>query len=163
MDKAVTNGLSASYPQKVFKWWSFSSFLIYNYSTYLGDIKGTLIDLDAHIVIFRLQNNIQLPLDVTMELSYFGSTPWIWSGTVNVDGYHQVSIGLKRECFGERLLLQSTAFDPFNTGSIYPYKSDYGGMIIDGDISFDQRHVGFSSTYNFRNQQSKNPVAAAPL
>ncbi len=156
MDRAINNGLSVSYPQRVFKWWSFSSFLIYNYSAYSGDVEGTVIDLDAHIVNFRLQNNLQLPLDVTMELSYFGSTPWIWRGTVNVDGYHQVSIGVKRAFFDKRLLLQATAFDPFNTGSIYPYKSNYGGMIIDGNINFDQRRVGFSVTYNFGNQQSKN-------
>jgi hypothetical protein len=73
-----------------------------------------------------------------------------------VEGYHQVSIGLKRAFLDERLLLQATAFDPLNTGTTYLYKSNYGGMIIDGDINFDQRRVGFSLTYNFGNQQSKN-------
>lgn len=36
MDKVTNNGLSISYPQKVFKWWEFSTFFIYNYKTYGG-------------------------------------------------------------------------------------------------------------------------------
>ena len=155
MDKVTNNGLSVSYPQRVFKWWQFSSFLIYNYSTYGGDIEGTVIDLDAHIVNFRLQNNLSLPLDITMELSYFASSPWIWRGTVNVDGNHRLNLGVKRSFFNQMLLLQVSASDLFNTGSIYYYDSDYGGMVVDGDISFDGRRIAFSATLNFGNQQSK--------
>jgi outer membrane receptor protein involved in Fe transport len=83
MDKSTNNGLSVSYPQKVFDWWEFSAFLIYNYSTFSGDIEGTVIDLDANIINFRLQNKLKIPLDMTMELSYFITSPWIWRGTVS--------------------------------------------------------------------------------
>ena len=154
MDKVTNNGLSVSYPQKVFKWWQFSSYLIYNYATYAGDIEGTVIDLKANIVNFRLQNNISLPLDISMELSYYITSPWIWRGTVNVDGNQNVSIGVKREFFNKRLLLQVNASDLFNTGSIYYYASDYGGMIVDGDIFFDGRKISMNATYKFGNQQA---------
>jgi outer membrane receptor protein involved in Fe transport len=155
IEKVTNNGLSASYPQKVFKWWQFYSYLIYNYSTYSGDIEGTVIDLDAHIVNFRLQNNFSLPLGIAMELSYFVTSPWIWRGTVNVDGTHSVNLGLKREFFNERLLLQVTANDLFNTGSTYYYESDYGGRIVDGNIFFDGRRIGINATYKFGNLQAK--------
>lgn len=155
MEKVTNNGLSASYPQKVFKWWQFSSFLIYNYATYSGDIEGTVIDLNAHIVNFRLQNNLSLPLGITMELSYFARSPWIWRGTVNVDGNHQVDVGLKREFFNERFLLQVTANDLLNSGSTYYYDSDYGGMIVDGNVFFDGRRIGINASYKFGNQQAR--------
>ncbi|KAA3631491.1 MAG: hypothetical protein DWQ02_16325, partial [Bacteroidetes bacterium] len=155
MEKATNNGLSVSYPQKVFDWWEFSTFLIYNYSTFSGDIEGTVIDLSANIVNFRWQNKLKLPLDITMELSYFASSPWIWRGTVNVDGNHRVNLGLKREFFDKKLILQVNANDLFNTGSIYYYESDYGGMIVDGDIAFDGRRIGVNATYKFGNQKSK--------
>jgi outer membrane receptor protein involved in Fe transport len=156
MDKVTNNGLSVSYPQKVTKWWQFSSFIIYNYATYGGDIKGTVIDLDAHILNFRMQNNIRLPLGITMELSAFASTPSIWRGTVNVDAFYTINTGLKRDFFNDRFLLQVSASDLFNTGSIYYYSSDYGGMVVDGDIFFDGRRVTFSATYKFGNQQAKS-------
>ena len=53
-------------------------------------------------------------------------------------------LGIKREFINKTLLLQVTASDLFNTGSIYYYSSDYGGMVVDGDIAFDGRRVGFS-------------------
>jgi hypothetical protein len=155
MEKVTNNGLSVSYPQKVFKWWEFSSFLLYNYKTYGGDIEGTVIDIKANIVSFRLQNNISLPLDVTMELSYYITSPWIWRGTVNVDGNHRLNLGVKREFFNKRLLLQVSGSDLFNTGSRYYYASDYGGMIVDGNIFFDSRRITFNATYMFGNQKAK--------
>ncbi len=155
MDKATNNGLSVSYPQKVFDWWEFSTFLIYNYSTFSGDIEGTVIDLTANIVNFRWQNKLKLPSDITMELSCFASSPWVWRGTVNVQGYYRIDLGVKREFFDKKLLLQVTANDLFNTGSIYYYESDYGGMIVDGDIGFDGQRFGVSATYKFGNQKSK--------
>ncbi|MFC2089832.1 TonB-dependent receptor domain-containing protein [Bacteroidota bacterium] len=156
MDKVTNNGLSVSYPQKVFEWWQFSTFLVYNYSSYGGNIEGTIIDLDQHTVNVRMQNNIKLPLDITMELSYYYTSPWIWRGTVTVEGNHNMNLGLRREFMNERLLLQVSVRDPFNTGSIYYYNSDYGGMIVDGNIFFDSRRVGFSGTFKFGNQQAKN-------
>ena len=155
MDKATNNGLSVSYPQKVFKWWQFSSFLIYNYATYKGDLEGTVIDIKANIVNFRLQNDFRLPLNISMEVSYFLTSPWIWRGTTTVKGNQRVNIGIKRQFFNDRLLLQLTANDLLNTGSTYYYSSDYGGMIIDGDIFFDGRRFGVNLTYNFGNPEAK--------
>lgn len=154
MDKVKNNGLSVSYPQKVTKWWNLSAFLLYNYKTYGGDMEGTVIDLKANIVSFRIQNGLKLPLDIEMEVSYYITSPWIWRGTVNVDGNHRANIGIKREFF-DRLLLQVNVYDPFNTGSVYYYNSDYGGMIVDGDIAFDSRRIGFNATYKFGNQKAK--------
>lgn len=154
MDKVKNNGLSVSYPQKVSKWWDLSAFLLYNYKTYGGDLEGTVIDLKANIFSFRIQNGLKLPLDIVMEVSYYITSPWIWRGTVNVDGNHRANIGIKREFF-DRLLLQVNVYDPFNTGSVYYYNSDYGGMVVDGNIAFDNRRIGFNATYSFGNQKAK--------
>ncbi|NND07764.1 MAG: TonB-dependent receptor [Saprospiraceae bacterium] len=156
MDKVTSNGLSISYPQKVFDWWEFSTFLLYNYTTYNGDIEGTNISLDANIINFRWQNKLQLPLDVTMELSCFASSPWIWRGTVYVDGNYRINIGFRKEFFNKRFLLQLNANDLFNSGSVYYYDSDYGGMIINGDINFDGRRVALSATYKLGNSKAKS-------
>jgi iron complex outermembrane receptor protein len=155
MDKVSNNGLSVSYPQKVFKWWEFSTYLIYNFKTYGGDMEGTVIDLKANIVNFRMQNSLKLPFGINMELSYYITSPWIWRGTVNVDGYQSFDTGIKREFFNKTLLLQVTVSDLFNTGSIFYYNSDYGGMMVNGDITFDGRRIGFNATYRFGNQKAK--------
>jgi iron complex outermembrane receptor protein len=158
MQKATNNGLSVSYPQKVFKWWEFSSYFIYRYSTYDGDIGGTIIDLKANIFNFRMQNNFKLPKGISFELSYYATSPWIWRGTIKIKGSHRVNVGIKREFMNSRLLLQFTGADIFRTNSDYYYESNYAGMIIDGVRTFDNRRFGFSATYKFGNQKSKAPT-----
>lgn len=155
MQRVTNNGLSVSYPLKVTSWWQLSAFAIYNYSTYDGDIEGTVIDLTGHILNGRLQNNFKLPLGITMELSYYGSSPWIWRGTINVEPYHSVALGIRKSFFDEMLQLQLSVNDLLRLSSDYYYTSNYGGMIVDGVRKFDNQRVGFSATYKFGNQQAK--------
>ncbi len=142
MDKVTNNGLSASYPLKATKWWSFTTFLIYNHVKYSGDMEGTVVDLTADIVNFRMQNSFKLPLGITMELSGYASSPWIWRGSVHVKEYYRIDLGFKRGFLDDALLLKITGGDIFRSATAYPYNSDYGGMIVDGVITFDNQRVG---------------------
>ena len=155
MQKSTNNGLSVSYPLRVIKWWDLSSFFNYNFETYKGDLNGTKIDLKASTYNLRLQNNLQLPKAVTMELTYYLNSPWIWRGSVNVEGFSGLSIGVKKEFLDKKLLVQLTGNDILNTSSDYHYKSNYGGMVVDGVISFDNHRAGISATYKFGNQKAK--------
>jgi len=155
MQRAITNGLSVSYPQKVTKWWDLTAFLVYNYSTFNGEIGTTIIDLQANIYNFRLQNSLRLPGKVTMELTYFYSSPWIWGGTVNVDGGYAINFGIKKDFFEKKLLLQVTGNDILRGRTDYYYHSNYGGRQIEGVITFDNRRFGINVTYNFGNQKAK--------
>lgn len=155
MQKATNNGFSVSYPLMVSKWWEFSSFLVYNIATYKGELEGTLIDLKSNQYSFRFQNNLKLPGGVAMELTYNIWGPWIWRGSVNVDGAHGVNIGLRKDFFERRLLVQLTGNDIFRTSSNFYYRSNYGGMEVDGFRTFDNQRVGINLTYNFGNQQAK--------
>ena len=156
MENVYNNGLSASYSHRPFEWWNFTSFFIYNYEKYDGDLNGTVIDLETHKTNFRIQNNFNLPKEIRFEVSYFYSSPWIWRGSVNVQAFHRLDLGLKREFFSNRLLLQLTANDLLNTSSDFAYNSDYGGMIVDGVISFDNQRFGISATYKLGNQKLKS-------
>ena len=155
LQKAINNGLSVSYPLKVTKWWDFTTFLVYNYSSFEGKIGNTVIDLKANIYNFRLQNSLSLPGKISMELTYFYSSPWIWGGTVNVEGGYAINFGVKKDFLNKKLLLQVTGSDIFGTRSDYHYKSNYGGKHVDGVITFDNQRFGINATYNFGNQKAK--------
>ena len=155
LEKAVVNGLSVSYPLTVSKWWQFSSFLIYNFESYDGELEGTVIDLQAHIVNFRMQNNLKLPLGFQVEITGEASSPFIWRGSLNIKEYWRLSAGIKKSVFNERLLLQVSARDIFNTGSNYYYTSNYGGMIFDGVAFFDGRRIAFNATFRFGDEEAK--------
>ncbi len=155
MERVINNGLSASYSFRPTDWWNFTSFLIYNYAKYDGDLNGTVLDLESNIFNIRLQNSFKLPEGITMELGYYASSPWIWRGSVYVQKFHRFDLGLKREFMKSKLLVQVTANDLLNTSSDFHYNSDYGGMIVDGVISFDNRRFGINATYKFGNQNLK--------
>lgn len=156
MERATNNGLSVSYPLHLFEWWDVSSFFIYNYETYKGDLEGTQIDLQASIYELRLQNMLKLPGDIIMELTYNINSDWIWRGSVNVEGNYGVYVGIRKEFWDRKLLVQLTGNDIFGTRSDYYYKSNYGGMVVDGLISFDNQRFGISATYKFGNQKLKS-------
>lgn len=155
LQKAINNGLSVSYPLKVTKWWNFTTFLVYNYSSFNGTIGNTVIDLKANIYNFRIQNSLNLPGKISMELTYYYSSPWIWGGTVNVDGGYAINFGIKKDFLNKKLLLQVTGSDIFRGRSDFHYKSNYGGKHVDGVITFDNQRFGINATYNFGNQKLK--------
>ena len=155
MQKSTNNGLSVNYTQQVVKWWELTSFLIYSYSTYEGDVEGAKIDLKSNNLNFRLQNNLKLPADITADVTYFVSSPWIWGGTVQVDAYQGLNIGLKKYFMDRRFLLQLTGNDIFRGSSDYYHHSNYGGMYVKGVIIFDNQRFGINLTYNFGNQKAK--------
>lgn len=156
MQKSTNNSLSVSYPLTVTKWWEFSSFATYAYATYKGEHENTVIDLEVNQYNFRFQNNLRLPGGLAMELTYNLWSPWIWRGSVEVEGSYSVNVGLRKDFFDRRLLVQLTGNDIFRSSSDYFYKSNYGGMDVDGVRIFDNRRVGINVTYNFGNQQTKN-------
>ena len=163
MEKAIVNGLSVSYPLKVTNWWAFSTYLIYNYEKYQGNIEGTLIDLEANILDLRIQNEIKIPGDIQMEVSFYATSPSIWRGSLIIDKYYSLDLGLKREFFSKRLQLQAAVRDIFNTGSLYLYSGEYGGMNIDGDAYFDGRRISLNATYKFGNQKVKSRRSKSSL
>jgi len=155
LQKAINNGLSVSYPLRVSKWWEFTTFLVYNYSSFKGTSGNSVIDLQANIYNVRIQNSLNLPGKISMELTGFYSSPWIWGGTVNVEGGYAINVGIKKDFLDKKLLLQATGNDIFRTRSDFHYKSNYGGKQVNGVITFDNSRFGINATYSFGNQKSK--------
>jgi hypothetical protein len=155
MDKVTNNGLSITYPVQALEWWQFNTFFNYNYETYEGDLQGTVIDLTVSKYNFRVQNMLKLPGDVNLELTYYIYSPWIWRGSVEVEGNQGLDVGIRKAFLNRSLIVQLTGNDMFRTNSDYFYKSNYGGIVTDGVRTFDNQRFGFSLTWNFGNQQAK--------
>jgi iron complex outermembrane receptor protein len=163
MDNAIVNGLSVSYPLTVSKWWEFTAFFLYNYEDYSGGLGGYSINMEKHIQEFRMQNALKLPLKFNMELSFYATSPHVWRGATTIDGYYRIDLGLKRVFFNEKLLVQVSAWDIFETGTTYYYSSNYGGMVIDGDAFFDGRRIAVNASYKFGNQNIKKRKVKSSL
>jgi iron complex outermembrane recepter protein len=155
MDKVTNNGLSVTYPVQAFPWWQFNTFLNYNNFTYNGEMDGTVIDLKANVYNIRMQNMLKLPGGIGLELTYFYNSPSIWGGSILIESFQGMNIGLRKDFLNRQFLVQLTGNDVFRTNSDYFYSSNYGGIVSDGVRTFDNQRFGFSLTWNFGNQQAK--------
>lgn len=155
MRRSTINGLSVSYALPVTDYWEMSAFLVFNRSTFEGEFDNTDIDITANIYNFRIQNSIKLPLGISMSLSGFYNSPFIWRGSIEIDKYYRIDAGFKKNFFEEKLQLRLTGADIFNTGSDFPYTGNYGGIDINGVYKSDDSRFGFGATYKFGNNNVK--------
>jgi hypothetical protein len=58
--------------------------------------------------------------------------------------------------FQKKLQVRITGADILRTESDYPYKSDYGGIILDGVYSADNQRFGMGLTYNFGGKKAES-------
>jgi iron complex outermembrane recepter protein len=150
MNKVTDNGLNVSLPVQVFRWWEITTSAGYNLAHYTDDTHG--INLKANIYNYRTQHVFKLPADIGLELTYYGNSPFIFRGSIQVEGFHGLNVGLRKSFLERKILLQLTGNDVFRTNSDYFYKSNYGGLITDGIRTVDNQRFGFSLTWNFGNQ-----------
>lgn len=163
MDKITSNGLSVSYPITFSKWWEASTFVNYNYSTFDGNIDGTLIDITIHTYNYRIQNNFSLPANVTVDLSFFHNSPFIWRGSIQIEAIDGLNLGVRKDFFKQKLQVRLTANDIFNGNSDYFYSGNYGGLNIDGFHGVDNRRYGVGLTYKFGNQKVRSSKKKSAL
>ncbi len=148
--------IAVTYPLQVSKFWEFVLTANGGHSIYQGNLEGTAIDIKATTWNFRIQNNINLPGDLLLDISYYQSSDWIWRGSILVRGNYELNFGLRKDFFEGRLQVRVTAQDILLTTNDYFYQGDYGGMAIDGVRSFDTRRFGAGATWKFGNQKVKS-------
>lgn len=158
MDKATNYGISISYPFEVSKDWDFVLFANGGHKTFKGNLEGTIIDIEATTYDFRIQNNINLPWDILLDLTYFFESDWIWRGSINVRGNHDLGFGLRKDFFNKQLQIRVTGADILKTTNNYFYEGNYGGIDIKGVRSFDTQRFGLGATYKFGNAQAKTNI-----
>lgn len=155
MERATNYGVAISYPQTITKDWDFIAFLNGNRNTYKGNLEGTEIDLTGTFFNVRIQNNIKLPLGITMDMSYFQESGFVWRGSINVKGNKDLSFGLRKEFFDKNLQIRITGADILKTTNQYFYNGFYGGIQLDGVREFDSQRFGIGATWKFGNQSIK--------
>jgi iron complex outermembrane recepter protein len=153
MDRFTSNGLSISLPLQPLPWWEVSTFVNYNYDRYSGTMDEAVIQLNAHLYNLRMQNLLRMPMGIALELTYFVNSPWIFRGSIEVEGNHGLNAGLRKDFFNRKVLLQLTGNDIFHTSSWYYYTSNYGGITTDGVRMLDNQRFGFSLTYQMGTQK----------
>ena len=155
LEKETNMAISASYPLKVNKIWDFIIFANVSQKSYKGNAEGTIININANLWDYRIQNNLNLPKGFVMDVTYRQRSPWIWRGSVYIEGTQGLSFGIRKDFFDKNLQVRINGSDILRTESDYPYHSDYGGLLLNGVYRADNRRFGMGITYKFGNQKAK--------
>ncbi len=150
MQKSYNYGASSSFSFDVIQnTWNVLLFGNASIQKFDGDVEGTVIDLTAWLWNYRIQNNLKLPWDITMDVSFYQQSKWIWRGSVYISGTYNLDFGVRKDFFNKKLQLRITGNDILGTSVYYPYTSDYGGINLDGNYIGDGMRFGAGLTYNF--------------
>lgn len=156
MEKSITYGLTANYTLHLFDFWDINfGGNTYNIS-FEGDVESAVIDLSVWRWSYRIQNNIKLPLDMQLELTWVQYNRWIWRGTVYIEGNESVNFGLRKDFLDGNVQLRVVGSDIFRTDTEYPYESNYGGIDLNGTYIGDNQRFGINATWKFGNSDTKS-------
>jgi iron complex outermembrane recepter protein len=155
LDSETNLAIGTSYSLKVNKIWDFILFANASKKTYNGDAEGTIINIDANLWDYQIQNNINLPKDILVDITFRQRSEWVWRGSVFIEGTYGLSFGIRKEFLNKTLQIRVTGSDILGTESDYPYYSDYGGLLLNGVYRADNRRFGLGATYKFGNQKAK--------
>ncbi|MDN5203789.1 TonB-dependent receptor [Fulvivirgaceae bacterium BMA10] len=151
---AKNYGLNISYPFDVNKWWSvYGNFNLFH-ATYDANIEGVRINLDATTYNIFVQNNFVLPSNFRVELSGWYNSPSIWGGTFLTERMWSMSFGVRKSIWKDRGQIRFQIADIFRTQE-WEGRSDYGGLVVNGNGGNDSRRFKFGFTYRIGNQEVK--------
>ena len=156
MEKATNLGLSLSVPLTLTDFWDIQIFANTSLQTFNGDVESTVIDLKAWLWDYRIQNILKLPKNFLIDITFTQRSKWIWRGSVFIEGTEGLSFGIRKDFFNKKLQVRITGVDILRTESDYPYKSDYGGINLDGVYSADNQRFGMGLTYNFGGKKAES-------
>ena len=155
LDRATDYNLSATYPQEITPKWDVLAFAEVGYQEFRGAPEGNAIAVDNLNYGFRVQNNVRLPWGLALDVTYALRSPWVWRGSVEIDGNQRVDFGLKRDLLDGKLQLRVTGQDIFRGATDFPYAADYGGIEMRGVYGNDNQRFGVGATYRFGNEKLK--------
>ena len=155
MEKSINYGISVSYPLKINSFWDVIGFANVSQQSFQGDLEGTIIDLETTLWDYRIQNELNIAKGFLVDITFTQRSDWIWRGTVDIEGTHALSFGIRKDFLNKKLQIRATGSDIFRTETDYPYNSDYGGIQLNGTYTSDNQRFGLGVTYKFGDQQSK--------
>ena len=156
LDSQTVFSFNASLPIQITKWWSaffnLNALHLYNEANYGGEAT---VDLKVFSYNAFQQHTFLLPTDFKAEVSCYYAGPGIWGNVFEYDPFWSLSLGLQRKFLQKRLNVKLSVNDIFYT-SPWNGRSEFNGLISEGNGANDTRRGAISVSYNFGNQKVKS-------
>ena len=151
-DQEVWN-LGISYPKQLTDWWNVY-FSLNAYSSRFIPTSPQFLAISQETLSFYIQNTINLPWKLRMEISGWYSSPSIWGGTYQTDALGSLNLAFQKKYMKDKLTARLSFNDILFT-SPWSGVTQFGDLFIDGSGGGDSRQVAVSLSYNFGRDEIK--------
>lgn len=147
---------SINSPLMIKKWWNGYVSLWGNYQSFSGKITDRTLTMKIPTYGAYMQHSFTLGKDYTAEISGWFSGPGIWGATGKTKAQGSLDIGLQKKFLKKKLVVKLSATDLLATASPWRINSNFSGLIINGNGTWESRTVRLNLTYQFGSSQIKS-------
>lgn len=138
------------------KWWSTYVSLTGFYQQNRGTFPdGKSLDIDVASFNAYNQHNFTLPMDVSLEVSGWFTTPSLWEGAFRMRSMGVLNAGISKKVLDNRGSIKLTYNDILKT-NVWNGESEFGDLYIEARGGFDSRRFRVNFSYLLGNNQVKS-------
>jgi outer membrane receptor protein involved in Fe transport len=138
------------------KWWSGYASVGVSHNRYRADFEpGKEIRINNTVANLYLQHSFQLNKRLSMELSSFYMSPYVWGGTYECEPIWNIDLGMQYKFWKDQASLKLTVTDIFQQ---MPWAgvSRLGILQINASGAWESRQLRLQFSYRFGNKQVKS-------
>ncbi len=147
---------SINSPLMIKKWWNGYVSIWGNYQSFSGKITDRSLTMKIPTYGAYMQHSFTLGKEYTAEISGWFNGPGIWGATGKTNAQGSLDIGLQKKFLNKKLVVKLSATDLLATASPWRIKSDFSGLVINGNGTWESRTVRMNLTYQFGSSQIKS-------
>ena len=147
---------NVSYPWSPLKWWStFTNTSVFYLQNKADFGEGKTIDVGRVTFSLYHQSTFNLPLDFSIQLSGFYTSPSIWGANFLNQKFWSIDGGVQKKFFKGNATLALSVSDIFLSQHWYAVQ-EFGGLYLSGDGGWESRQFKANFSWNFGNNQVKS-------
>lgn len=143
-------------PLPIKKWWNGYVNLWYNYQQFGGNVNGKHLSISLPSYGGYMQHSFTLGRGYTGEVSGWYSGPGIWGASSLTRPQGSLDLGLQKQLLNKRLTIKISATDVLSTASPWRMHSNFGGLTVVGNGTWESHTYRLNITYQFGSNQIKS-------
>lgn len=149
-------GFSIGSATPIKKWWNGYVNFWYNYQMFNGAIGVNSLNINLSTYGAYLQQTFTLGHDFSAEASGWMNGPSLWGATMKTQAMGGLDLGLQKQLFNKKATAKVSVTDVLATASPWRVHTDFGGLYLDGNGTWESRTLRFTFTYRFGSSQIKS-------
>jgi hypothetical protein len=143
-------------PLPIRKWWNGYLNIWYNHQQFSGMVNGKQLNMKVPSYGAYMMHGFTLGKEYSAEVSGWYNGPSIWGATSLTRPQGAIDLGLQKRFLNKALTVKVSMTDILRTASPWRMTSNFGGLTIKGNGTWESQTVRLNVTYTFGSSQIKS-------